>query len=228
MKYHISFDIDFKKNPYIGGYIAFEGVDGSGKSTQVELVRLALEKSGKKTITTSEPRSDSEIGKLIHDVLQGKVKTPPEALQYLYTADRVVNHKETVEPSLRKGLTVISHRSFWSVVPYGVMDVGKARYDKDQAQVLHVAQGLLSMYHQFVVPDITFYLRVPVAAAIERLAKMDKVKEMYEKKEKLQQIAKGYEWQLGQFPQMFYVIDGGQDEEKVTADILKRIQNFKK
>jgi len=223
MKYHIDFDIELRRNPYKGLYIAFEGIDGSGKTTQVERLAKYFEKNKRQVVVTSEPRIDSLVGKFIHDILQGKFKVPSAALQYLYTADRVINHEEVVDKTLKKGTTVISHRSFWSVVPYGVMDKGLATYDKDKAQVLQVAQGLLSMYHQFIAPDITFYLRVPVDIALSRLAKMKKVKEIYEKREKLSQVARGYEWQLKQFPKEFVVIDGEKSEEEVTKEIIKKL-----
>lgn len=224
MKYQIKFDLEFRKNPYKGLYIAVEGIDGSGKTTQVEKLIKYFKSKGKPVVATSEPRkSDSVVGELIHKVLLSKIKIPSEALQYLYSADRVINHKTVVEPSLEKGETVISHRCFWSVIPYGVFDKGISVNETADTQVLFVAQGLLSMYHQFIVPDLTFYLDISVDAAMKRLSKMKKVRELYEKKEKLEKVVAGYKWLVKQFPKEITVINAEQSEEAVFAQIIQRI-----
>lgn len=224
MKYHISFDLELKENPYKGMYVALEGIDGSGKSTQLHLVAEKLRQDNFPVTLTSEPKSDSVVGKIIREVLSSKIKMPSSAFQYLYSADRVINQETVVKPSLEKGDIVVSHRSFWSVIPYGVMDIGQANYSEKNAEVLMVAQGLLSQYHQFICPDITFYLKVPVDIAIDRLSHMDKTKEIYEKKEKLMQIARGYEWEIEKFPDKFVVIDGTKNEDEITSDIVSYIK----
>lgn len=220
----ISFDLELRKNPYKGLYIAVEGIDGSGKTTQVENLVQYFKNKGKPVVVTSEPRKDgSVIGKIIHEVLQSKIKIPQEALQYLYSADRVINHKTVVEPALKAGKVVISHRCFWSVIPYGLFDKGLFDYNRSDTQILFVAQGLLSMYHQFIMPDKTFYLDISVDAAMKRLSKMKKVRELYEKKEKLEKIVAGYKWLARQFPKEITVINAEQSEEAVFAEIIKKI-----
>lgn len=227
MKYHIEFDITLRKNPYKGVYIAFEGIDGCGKTTQVEILKNYLEEKGKRVVVTSEPRKKgSAVGKLIGEILQSKIKVPSASLQYLYTAERIINHKDVVEPSLKAGKVVLSHRSLWSNLPYGLLDRGITNYDSPDTKLINVTQGLMSLYHQFIIPDITFYLSVSADTAMKRLTAMDKVREvMYEKKEKLEKIAKGYEWQIKQFPKEIVVIDGEKSEEEVTGEIIEKISN---
>lgn len=225
MKYPVSFDIELLENTSKGKYIALEGIDGSGKSTQLHLIADALRKDSFPVTLTSEPQIDSVIGKIIREVLFKRITMPPTAFQYLYSADRVMNQEEVVKPALEKGNMVLSHRSLWSVIPYGVMDKGLTNYEEDAAQVLLVAQGLLSHYHQFLTPDATFYLRVPVDIAMKRLSQMNKTKDLYEKKEKLSQIAKGYEWEIDKFPQKFVVIDGTKSESEITSDIVTYIKS---
>ncbi len=225
MKYHVEFDLDFKRNPYKGMYIAVEGIDGSGKSTQVESLKEYFEKSGKTVTQTSEPKRDLIVGRLIHEALKAKIDIPAPALQYLYSADRVINHESVVKPSLEKGDIVLSHRVFWSVIPYGIMDIGQDTYSKDNTEVLFVAQGLLSMYHQFIVPDVTFYLDISVDTAMRRLSQMDKQKEIYEKREKLERILRGYRWLVKEFPKEFVIINGEQSEENITEEIIEYINS---
>lgn len=224
MKYHISFDLEFLENPYTGTYIALEGIDGSGKSTQLHLLAEKLRAEKIPVVLTSEPKSDSVVGKIIREVLSNNIKMPSTAFQYLYSADRVINQDTIVKPALEKGEYVLTHRSFWSVIPYGVMDKGYSEYDEKNAEVLMVAQGLLSQYHQFICPDVTFYLDVPVEIAMERLSSMDKKKEIYEKKDKLLQIQRGYEWEMKMFPEKFIRIEGTKKESEITSDIVDYIK----
>ena len=226
MRYHIEFDITLRKNPYKGVYIAFEGIDGCGKTTQAEVLRKYLEEKGKSVVVTSEPRKKgSAVGKLIGEILRSKIKVPSASLQYLYTAERIINHKDIVEPSLKAGKVVLSHRCLWSNVPYGLLDRGVTNYDSPDTKLINVTQGLMSLYHQFIVPDITFYLRVSADTAMKRLTAMDKVREvMYEKREKLEKIAKGYDWQVKQFPKEITVINAEKSVEEVTREIVASIK----
>src|SRR6266700_3480826 len=126
MKYHIAFDIDFKRNSTDGLYIALEGIDGSGKTTQVERLVDYFEKQGREVIHTREPRKgEGLIGKLIQDILHGKTKISPLAFQYLFSADRQMQHQEVILPALTEGKVVITDRCFWSAIPYGILDMNE-------------------------------------------------------------------------------------------------------
>jgi len=223
MKLNVSFDLPLRRNPYKGLYIAIEGIDGSGKSTQLHALKDYFEEKGQAVELASEPKNELITGQLIRKILSSEVKIPSVAWQYLYSADRVINHEQYIEPALQDEKMVISHRSFWSVLPYGIMDKTGNEYDYSVANNLLVSQGILSHYHQFVVPDITFYLQLPVEEAMKRLSQMEKEKDIYEKKGKLQKIAKGYDWLIEQFPKEFTSINSEQEVEKVTADIIARI-----
>lgn len=227
MKIHVSYDINLRLNPYKGLYIAVEGIDGCGKTTQIEALKNYFKSKKKNVVVTSEPRKEGGIvGELIHKVLKGKIKIPSSSLQYLYTADRIINHVLIVEPALKVGKVVLSHRCLWSNLPYGMLDKGIVDYSSNDARVIDVAHGLLSLYHQFIVPNITFYLRVSINTALKRLSKMKKVKEIYEKGEFLQKIAQGYEWEIKRFPKEFVVIDGERAEREVTDKIISKIKTL--
>lgn len=219
MKYSLKINNDLRRNTYKGKYIAFEGIDGSGKSTQLEVIRDYLEKKGKTVITTSEPQSSGMIQGIIRGALSSKISIPGRAFQSVYSADRAINHSEIVEPALKRGNFVLSHRSNWSTIPYGIIDLGDD-YSFSKAWPIAVANGLFSAYNQFLTPDITFYLKISAGKAIERLSKMRKKKEIYEKKEKLEKIARGYEMEIKEFPNEFIVINANQSEESVTKDII--------
>lgn len=226
MKYHIEFDIDFRRNPYKGKYVVIEGIDGSGKTTQAKRLYEYFIKKKIPVVLTGEPRKRiGDVGKLIHKILKGDVKVPSIAIQYLFSADRAIHHEELIIPSLQQGESIISDRSFWSAIPYGIMDMGKGKYDYNDADILLVAQGILSMYHRFVVPDITFYLKISVPEAMKRLKGKDEGAEIYEKKEKLEKIVEGYEWMVKRFPDEFTVIDGERPVEEVTEEIIRHVSS---
>lgn len=228
MKYHLNLDIDLRRNPYKGKYFVIEGIDGSGKTTQTNLLCKYLEKSKIPHVCTAEPRKkEGAVGAIIQKFLKAKVKIPPVAFQYLFSAERSIHHTELIIPSLKSGKWVVSDRSFWSAIPYGIMDKmmgeGRKDYNFDDVKILLVAQSILSMYHQFLVPNITFYLDISVDTAMQRIEKKQQ-KEIYEKKEKLDKIVKGYKWLVKEFPGEFVVIDGERSVEKVRDDIIARLK----
>ena len=228
MKYHVEFDIDFKRNTADGLYIAVEGIDGSGKTTQVDRLVAYFQKQGKEVIKTREPRKDEGlIGKLIQQILLGKTKVPSVAFQYLFSADREMHHKELILPALEKGNVVISDRCFWSAIPYGILDKNEEANQQTVDRYM-VAQSILSMYHQFTIPNYTFYLDLPLDVAMERIEKSDSQEEIYEDEKKLEKVIYGYQWLLKEFPKELTVIDARKSVEEVTKEILARISSIKK
>lgn len=218
---NVSFDIEFKPNPHKGLFVVLEGIDGSGKTTQCSAVAERLQKEGMDAVCTKEP-TDGEIGSLIRKVLSQEVKVPASSIQYLIAADRAV-HQEEVLSLLEKGKLVISDRYFWSAVAYGTADKTDVSFE-NTAQVLMVSQSILSMYNRFILPDVSLYLDVSIDTAILRLSKMDKEKELYERKEKLERIDKGYKWLLSEFPDAFTKINGEKSSEVVTNVIVGTIR----
>lgn len=220
MKYHVSFDLDLKRNPYKGKFIVLEGIDGSGKTVQAHLLAQNLTKQAKKVFLTKNP-TDGEIGNFIRKALQGKVEIPLVSFQYLFSADRQVQQLEVIK-HLKMGEIVISDRYYWSSVAYGVADKDSVDY-KNEAMVQTIAQSVLSMYNQFIVPDITFYLDVSVATGLSRRHDSTKEKELYENVEKMEKVEKGYQWLLQEFPKEFTIVNAEKPIEKVQAEILKAL-----
>ena len=224
MKYKVNFEIELRRNPYEGLYIAVEGIDGSGKTTQAEKLSEYFEKKGKTVIRTREPRKEGVIGDLVHQVLTGKQKMSPKALQYLFSTDRVLHHEEVIEPSLKEGKVVISDRCFWSAVVYGILDKSED-YNFESANQILIAHSILSMYHQFIVPDFTFFLGVSLETALLRIEEkhLSSPKEMYEAKEKIEKVIKGYDWLLENFGEEITKIDGEKPIDEVTEEIISKL-----
>ena len=224
MKYHVSFDIDFKRNKDKGLYVALEGIDGSGKTTQVAKLAKYFKSKGYSIIQTREPRKKGIVGDLVHKVLLGKIKFPTVALQYLFSTDRFLNHEDVILPSLKSGKLVLSDRSFWSAVVYGILDRSMEDYNYKISNQILMAHSILSMYHQFTAPDITFYLRIPLRTSLKRIGVKKESKEIYEEKEKIKRILDGYEWLFKKFKKEITVIDATLPFEKVTEQMIKIIE----
>ncbi len=224
MKYHVELDIELKKNLYKGLYIALEGIDGSGKTTQTSSLAEYFKSKGKTVVQTREPRKEGLIGDIVQKVLTGKVKMLPVALQYLFSTDRVLHHEEVVIPALKQGKIVISDRCFWSAIVYGILDRTGGKYDFENVNFLLIVHSILSMYHQFTVPDYTFCLQISLATVLKRISRKDDVKEIYEDKDKLQKVIEGYEWLSKKFKNEITIVDGEGSVEKVTREIIERIK----
>jgi len=165
-------------NPYPGKFIVFEGLDGSGTTTQANLLFKYLKKQGKKVYLTGEP-TRSLIGGLIEGQISGDWKSTPECLQLLFTADRAHHLEKGIIPLLKKGITVICTRYILSTLAYGNLDI------KDE-------KWLMTINKKFIWPDITFLLKVSPKICIERIKKERFHKELFEKEEKLKKVSKNY------------------------------------
>lgn len=222
-KYHIEFDLDFKRNPYRGLFIVLEGIEASGKTTQTGRLGKKIAEDLKKVLLTKNP-TDSIVGQFIRkSLLAGKIIMPPVALQYLFGADREIQQEEIVD-HLKKGEIVISDRYFWSSVAYGIADKKGVDYE-NSAELSLTSFSLLSMYHQFILPDITIFLDIPVRESIKRISVSKKHTEIYDNEETNIKVEKGYKWLIKKFPDEFVILDGTKDEDELEEEILKIIKS---
>lgn len=223
MSYNISVKLDFKRNQHKGKFIVLEGVEASGKTTQIRKLEKALLADKKKVFITKNP-TDGVIGKFIRNqILAGnKIKLDPIAFQYLFVADRVMQEKEIIK-HLKKGEIVISDRYFWSSVAYGIVDRKGTKF-KNWEQISPVALSLLSMYYQFLIPDVNIYLKISIKESARRIKGSAKHNEIYDDQKMSLQIRKAYGWIIKKFKKEFTIISGEQNEDKVTKDILKLIK----
>jgi dTMP kinase len=222
MKYHIAFDVDFKRNPYKGTYIALEGIDGSGKTYQTDALESYFRKKGKEVVIAREPRKEEgALHEVIAGILLGKIKlSSPLAMQYLFTADRMLNQEDVIIPALKEGKIVIADRSFWSILPYALSDL-KMEFSEEAANFMLMGQGILSPYHQTIVPNKVLFLDISVDTAMERLSGRSEAKEIYEKRSKVAKHHKGYHWLLEHYGSEFTIIDGEKEMKDVTKQLIK-------
>lgn len=217
MKYHIEFDLELRKNPYSGLFIALEGLDASGKSTQAKILSERLTEKGK-TVVLHNP-FEGEIGQFVRSILSGEKKIDPIAMQYLINANRQVQQAD-IKEHLKEGHVVIIDRYIWSAPVYALVDTG---LDFNEADALLCSLNVLSMYNSFIMPDTTFLLKISTKTAISRLDNLDKKKERYENEELLEKVSLSYEWITNKFNDEFAIINGEESIEGVTSQIMNRV-----
>ncbi len=145
-----------------GQFITIEGVDGSGKSTQIRMLNAYLQQRGFDTIVTHEP-GGTEIGeqirKIILDTSHGSMTGLTEV--FLYTAARTQHVSEVIMPALQAGKMVICSRFFDSTVAYQGYGAGLDLLDL--AEINRIAVGTL-------VPDLTLIFDLDPEQGLERVS----------------------------------------------------------
>jgi len=194
-----------KENNYPGKFIVFEGLDGSGQSTQASLLKDFLIKEKIDVVLTKEPTLTSSAGQKIKEILDEKSTISPEQLQLLFTEDRREHLEKVIIPALKMGQYVISDRYFFSTFAYGT------------AEGLDL-EWLIKINNDFLLPDLTFLLKVRPEICLERIQKRGLVIKLFEKKEKLSRVWQVYEI-LPQHFQNIYLVDGEKSIEEVFREI---------
>ena len=140
-------------------FITFEGIDGVGKSTQLDLLQQWLEGRGREVVRTLEP-GGTELGKEIrHLLLHRKGDVAPRAEALLYAADRAHHVATKIRPALADGKVVLGDRYFDSSVAYQ----GAAR-ELDVVEVRNISLWAVDN----LIPDLTVLLDLDAEAAIAR------------------------------------------------------------
>lgn len=150
----------------MSGFITFEGIDGSGKSTQARLLADYLSDKGIKVFFTKEP-GEGKLGKTIRtEILDRRdIEVDSYAELCLFCADRAQHVRELILPKLEDGYTVICDRYYDSTLAYQGFGRGL-----DPGLVFRMAMAS----SLGVEPDITFFLSIPVEQALSRLKDREK------------------------------------------------------
>jgi dTMP kinase len=189
-------------------FVTFEGLDGSGKSTQAELLRARFEADGVEVVSTREP-GGTELGEKVRDlVLHGGHVTPwAEAL--LYAAARAQHVDEVIRPALGRGASVICDRYLDSSVAY--QGVGR-ELGLERVLDLNLAAvgGLL--------PDRTFLLSLDAAEIAGRLRREHDRLER-ESEEFHARAATGYRELAERFPERIVVLDARRPADDLSEEV---------
>ena len=197
-------------------FIAFEGIDGSGKSTQVTLLKNRMEAAGLKVYTTCEP-TGSPIGKLIRDIFSHKAEADHRTIAALFVADRLdhlLNKTNGILKMLEDGYTVITDRYYLSSYAYQSPHM-------DLNWVIHansLSAGLLR-------PDMNIYIDISPELSIERLKKGRTSTELYETLENLENVRNKYfeVMEMLNSDEKIFVADGDRSPEVISTEIWNKV-----
>lgn len=194
-----------KRNPFLGKFIVFDGLDGSGLSTQANLLVEKINNNlGKKAFLLKEPTSGL-IGGLIRSWLSHDWKSSPECLQLLFAADRAYHLKKEIFPLLKKGKIVVLDRYFFSSLAYGGIEIDK--------------NWLKEINKNFILPDLTFFLRVSPKICLERIKKTRYEIKLFEREKILKKVWKNFEIISKEFKNIF-IVDGERKIEEISKEIF--------
>lgn len=200
-----------------GVWITLEGGDGSGKTTQANLLATWLEDAGRTVVRTREP-GGSEVGQLIRDiVLHHRGDIAPRAEALLYAADRAHHVATVVRPALARGEVVLQDRYLDSSVAY--QGAGRVL---DGAEV----RGLSLWAAEGALPDLTVLLDLAPEAARVRLDSADKPFDRLEaeKNEFHARVRDAYLALAAAEPERFLVLDASASPDELAESIRTRVE----
>lgn len=200
-------------------FITFEGIDGVGKSTQVELLIAFLEGQGNKVCRTHEPGGTDLGVEIRHLLLHRKGEVAPRAEAMLYAADRAHHVATKIRPALDRGEVVVSDRYLDSSVAYQ----GSGRelgFDQIRDLSLFATNNLL--------PDLTILLDLPAEQALARRAKTGEAPDRLEREkvEFFENVRQAFLALAAAEPQRFLVIDANQSVGEMQEKIREKVSSL--
>ncbi|MCL2513309.1 MAG: dTMP kinase [Oscillospiraceae bacterium] len=200
-------------------FIVIEGIDGSGKTTQIDILAKRLADGGFDAAVTAEP-TDGAAGKLIREILSGKKKIAPSALAALFLADRIEHNQNSgngIKKLLSEGKTVLCGRYYYATFAYQGLECG---FDWLFGQNLGCADILK--------PDICLFLDIPPEICMDRINKSRKLSEIeiFENIEALRKIRENYLTVFGHLKgsENIKIIDAAGSEDEVSRQIYNIIK----
>jgi dTMP kinase len=191
-------------------YIAFEGLEGCGKSTHVTRLAAALG-----AVATREP-GGTTIGASLRATMIDAANTmlSPRAEALLMAADRAQHLDELVTPALQRGQHVVSDRSAYSSLAY-------------QGYGRQLDLAMLKQFNSWAIgnrwPDLVVYIDVPLDILLERLKKRELDRFEREDRSFFERIARGFNEMAKAEPERWLIVDGTPPKDELAATILREV-----
>lgn len=199
-----------------GFFVSFEGIDGSGKSTQARRLAARLEAQGRDFILTREPGGSPGAEEIRRLVLEGEPdRWSPETELLLFTAARRDHLERTIEPALKAGKVVICDRFADSTRAYQ----GGSRGDQ---------RAMVDSLHDLMIgrePDLTVLIDMDPGVGLSRAMSRGDSEGRFEAfGEGMQRRIRAAFLQMAEeFSDRFVVIDGNRDVDVVAQDVLAAV-----
>ncbi len=201
---------------HTGIFISFEGGEGSGKSTQTELLKTFLEEKGEKVLLSREP-GGTPLGKKLREILldnqTGSISPRAEAL--MYAADRAHHVYSLIRPALEAGEVVITDRYLDSSVAY--QGAGRVLQPSEVARISRWATENLT-------PTLTVVMDIPAEVGLSRLKSLDRLEaEPLAFHERIRQEFLNI---ANTDPERYFVVDATQDKTVIHQQIVERVMQM--
>lgn len=200
-------------------FIALEGIDGSGKSTQTKLLTEQLTKQGHKVYSTFEP-TDNPIGKMIRNILKGNAKADHRIIAGLFVADRLdhlLNEEYGIVKKLEEGFTVITDRYCFSSYAY---------------QGTHMNMDWViqanSMSAEILRPDVNFFIDVSPEISMQRVHSNRDTIELFETLDNLKLVRAKYmeAFEKLRSVENIVIIDGNRTPDEIATAIWLQVKQM--
>jgi dTMP kinase len=196
-------------------FVTFEGVDGSGKSTQARLLAEKLEAEGRDVVHTREP-GGTRLGEHVRALLLHGASMAPWAEATLFAAARAQLVDEVIRPHLERGGDVVCDRYLDSSLAY--QGLARGLGVERVLELNRLATGGL-------LPDRTFLIAVPLdEAAGRRGGDSDRIER--EGRAFTEQVDRAYREVARLFPERVVVVDGGQNPEDIAQEIRGQLRDL--
>lgn len=199
----------------IAVFITFEGIDGSGKSTQISKLKNRLEKEGALVKVFRDPGGPVVSEQIREILLNTDYDIDPVTELLLFSAARSQLMAESVLPEIEKGTTVILDRFYDSTVAY--QGYGRESVSLDE---IHKMNRIASHKTQ---PDLTVYMDIPLEKAKNRMAKqkdrMERAGDHF-----FEKVIKGFR-KLAEMEDRFFTVDATQPADQVHERIWNQVQS---
>jgi len=202
-------------------FIALEGIDGSGKSTQVKLLSDKLKKEGFKIYTTFEP-TDSPIGSVIKNIFRHRIEADHRTIAGLYVADRLdhlLNKTNGILKKMEEGYTVVTDRYYFSSYAY---------------QGTHMSMDWViqanSLSAELLRPDLTIFIDVQPEVSMQRLSEGRDMIQLYESLENLHNVRSKYMEAFDKLKneEIVFITDGNSPVDAIANDVWTKVYSLLK
>ena len=202
-----------------GKFIVFEGIDGSGKTTQARMLAEYLESVGRRVVLTAEPTS-LPSGRALREALSGKVKKSECQMAVMFVDDRIAHNicgGEGIRALIDGGVDVICDRYYYSTLAY-----------QGQSTDYEWVKSMNLRCPEIQHPDVCIYIDILPEQSLERIAKGRDSVEIYENIETLTKVREQFLSVIHDLEneENICIIDGYREQNQVFEDVCKSVRQI--